>query len=114
MEAAVGDSKILFLEDVAGRVVIERDLDGDQAVTHWHKKKLVKEMSRSVAAPDGSKARVIDSAAIGDGRQRSLFLFPRELGDEVVVDYFLRSRDAGVRTAPPSTRGGEEACVQEV
>lgn len=71
-------------------------------------------MFQSIAETAACQSRVVDCAANGDARQRSLFLFLRELRDEVVVEYVLRSQDAGVGTAPAATPGGREACIQEV
>lgn len=42
VEDAVGPGEIIYWEDVAERLVLERDKDGDQEVTHAHKRRSVK------------------------------------------------------------------------
>ncbi|CAN0344994.1 unnamed protein product [Scytosiphon promiscuus] len=71
-----------------------------------YRRDFVQELFNDIAQSPGSTARVVcgdgESLGVGDAHRRPLFLFPKNVPDEVVAKYVLRARDARADVIPSS------------
>ncbi|CAB1108513.1 unnamed protein product [Ectocarpus sp. CCAP 1310/34] len=98
VEGSVKGGEILFWKDVAKWLTAERAKLGEERLQGGSVREKVKQMFDSIGRSSDCNARVVDirgsRGAGGDGREKALCLFPKDLSDEAVVGYLLRMRKA--------------------
>ena len=99
VERSVGGGEIVYWKDVAEWLRAERLRLGEDKLEDGSVREKVKQMFDSIVARSrGCNAIVVDirgnRVAGGDGREKALCLFPKDIRDEVVVGYLVRMRNA--------------------
>eukprot|EP00752_Nemacystus_decipiens_P016789 g15026.t1 len=90
--------EILYWKDVAEWLTSERAKLGEDKLKDISAREKVKQMFDSISRSPRCNARVVDIRGYGDsggdGREKALCLFPKDVRDDVVLGYLLRMRTA--------------------
>ncbi|CAB1103685.1 unnamed protein product [Ectocarpus sp. CCAP 1310/34] len=115
VEEVLRRGEILYWQDVAEWVTAERAKVDMEELQGRYPRKIVRALFSSIEE-SGTSRLVSQEPAQGDARERELFLFPKTLGDEHLVDLMLRARRNAPVQPPPSQlaeKGGSLKSILE-